>query len=208
MSRSCSPNSITYEYNSTNCSPFRRTCTKAEHDILSQLKVQVFEKDQNRRNYNTLLAKFNQLQEELARIAQLKEKNEIALNNLENDQRNKEIIDLKNKNENLFNDLNERIAINKKLYTENNNLFHELESKTSENQDLQDHICQQEDMLRRLTCEKEEIERKIYNLSQIKENQEKKILELKSQVNALSSQNDDKDNLLRNRNAENMNLLN
>ena len=81
MSRSCSPNSITYEYNSTNCSPFRRTCPKAEHDILSQLKVQVFEKDQNRRNYNTLLAKFNQLQEELARISKIKEKNEIALNN-------------------------------------------------------------------------------------------------------------------------------
>ena len=191
MSRNGSPNSITYEYNSNNCSPFRRTCPPRENDILSQLKVQVFEKDQNRRNYNNLLAKFHKLQDELAKIIAMKEKNEIALNKLENDQRNKEIIDLKNKNENLFNDLNERIALNKKLYTENNNLFHELESKTSENQDLQDQICEQEDLLRKLTCEKEEIERKIYNLSQIKEKQEQKIIELTNQIKNLSSQNDE-----------------
>ena len=208
MSRDASPNSITYEYNSNNCSPFRRTCPPHEHDILSQLKVQVFEKDQNRRNYNNLLAKFHKLQDEFSKIAAIKEKNEIALNKLENDQRNKEIIDLKNKNENLFNDLNERIALNKKLYSENNNLFHELESKTCENQELQDHICEQEELIRRLTCEKEEIERRIYNLSQIKENQEKKILDLTSQVNMLSTQNDDQGNLLRNKNDQNVSLLN
>ena len=74
MSRSCSPNSITYEYNSTNCSPFRRTCPTHEHDILSQLKVQVFEKNQNKRNYNTLLENFNKLQEEVAKIAEIKKK--------------------------------------------------------------------------------------------------------------------------------------
>ena len=115
MSRDASPNSITYEYNSNPSSPYRRAShspEQHEHDILSQLKVQVFEKDQNRRNYNNLLAKFNKLQNELEKIARIKEQHEIALNQFEEDQRNKEIIDLKNKNENLFNDLNERIALN------------------------------------------------------------------------------------------------
>ena len=160
MSRDASPNSITYEYNSNHSSPYRRASSPCEHDILSQLKVQVFEKDQNRRNYNNLLGKFKKLQQELEKIAQIKERNEIALNQLEGDKRNQEIADLRNKNENLFNELNERIALNKKLYSENNNLFHELESKTSENQDLQDHICDQERLLKRLSCEKEDIERK------------------------------------------------
>ena len=51
-SREASPNSITYQYNSN--SPHQspsRQCYP-EHDILSKLKVQVFEKDQNKRNYN------------------------------------------------------------------------------------------------------------------------------------------------------------
>lgn len=208
MSREASPNSITYEYNSNHSSPYRRASPPHEHDILSQLKVQVFEKDQNRRNYNNLLAKFHKLQDELEKISHIKEQNEIALGQLECDQRNKEIIDLKNKNENLFNDLNERIALNKKLYSENNNLFHELESKTAENQDLQDHICEQEELLRRLSCEKEENERKIYNLSQIKEKQDKQIFDLTTQVNNMSSQNDSQGNLLRSKNDQNIILIN
>ena len=208
MSRDASPNSITYEYNSNHSSPYRRASPPHENDILSQLKVQVFEKDQNRRNYNNLLAKFHKLQDELNKVSHIKEQNEIALGQLENDQRNKEIIDLKNKNENLFNDLNERIALNKKLYSENNNLFHELESKTAENQDLKDHICEQEDCLRRLSCEKEEIERKIYNLSQIKEKQEKQIFDLTTQINSLSSQNASQDNLLKSKNDQNIILIN
>ena len=121
MSREASPNSITYQYDSTTPphSPHRQCYP--EHDILSKLKVQVFEKDQNKRNYNTLLCKFHQLKEELGKICEIKKGHEIALQQFENDQRNKDIIALKNKNENLFNDLNERIAMNKKLYSENKN---------------------------------------------------------------------------------------
>ena len=94
--------------------------------MLSQLKVQVFEKDQNKGNYNNLLSKFKKLQDELAKISEIKKQHEASLKQFETDQRNKDIIDLKNKNENLFNELNERIALNKKLYRENNNLFREL----------------------------------------------------------------------------------
>ena len=100
MSREASPNSITYEYNSNPSSPYRRASPSPqhEHDILTQLKVKVFEKDQNRRNYNNLLAKFNKLQNELEKISQIKEQHEIALNQLEADQRNKEIIDFNSSN--------------------------------------------------------------------------------------------------------------
>ena len=160
MSRSASPNSIAYEYNSNHSSPYHRASPCQDHDILSQLKVQVFEKNQNKRNYNNIIANFHKLQDELEKISRIKEQNEIAINQLEAAPRNKEIIDLKNKNENLFNDLNERIALYKKLYSENNNLFHELEQKTADNQDLQDQICGQEEILRKLSCQKEENEEK------------------------------------------------
>ena len=61
-------------------------------------------------------------------------------------------------------------------------------SKTQENQELQEHICNQEELLQRLTCEKEDIEKNIYNLSQIKEKQDKQILDLTSQINILSQE--------------------
>ena len=66
----------------------------------------------------------------------LEKAHEIALCQLESDCRNNSIIELKNKNENLFNELNEKIALNKKLYNENNALFRELESRKKENKCL------------------------------------------------------------------------
>lgn len=39
--------------------------------------------------------------------------------------------------------LNEKIALNKKLYNENNKLFQELEAKTTQGEDLQDQIQEQ-----------------------------------------------------------------
>ena len=206
MSREDSPNSNSYEYNSNNSSPNRKAIP--EQDMLSQLKVKVFEKDQNKGNYNNLLSKFKKLQDELAKISEIKKQHEASLKQFETDQRNKDIIDLKNKNENLFNDLNERIALNKKLYRENNNLFRELESKTQENMELQEQIWNQEYLLQRLSCEKEDIEKKIYNLTQIKGKQDKQILDLTSQINILSAKNDDQSNLLKNRNDKNIKLIN
>ena len=207
-SREASPNSITYQYNSNSPhhSPSRQCYP--EHDILSKLKVQVFEKDQNKRNYNTLLCKFHKLQDDFSKICEIKKSHEIALQQLEADQRNKDIIDLKNRNENLFNDLNERIAMNKKLYSENNSLFHELELKAGENQDLQERICEQENIIRKLTCCKEDIEQKIFNLSQIKDKQEKQIMDLTNQINNLSNANDGQGNLIGARHDQNVNLIN
>ena len=207
-SREASPNSITYQYDSVSPhhSPSRQCYP--EHDIISKLKVQVFEKDQNKRNYNSLLCKFHQLQDEFGKICEIKKSHEIALQQLEADQRNKDIIDLKNRNENLFNDLNERIAMNKKLYSENNSLFHELEIKASENQDLQDHICEQENVIRKLTCCKDEIEQKIFNLNQVKEKQEKQIQDLTNQINSLNNANDDQGNLINTRFEQNANIIN
>ena len=187
MSRSPSPNSITYEYGSNHCSPYRKPIP--DQDILSKLKVQVFEKDQNKRNFNNLMCKYNQLEQELAKITEMKKQHELSLQQLD-ETTNKDIATLKSKNENLFNDLNEKIAVNKKLYSENNNLFHELETKTAENQNLHNQVCEQEAILRRLNCEKDDLERKINNLKQLKDKQEKQIFDLKNQINCLSSDNE------------------
>ncbi len=203
MSRSPSPNSATYQYNSNKLSPYRPA---PDHDMLSKLKVQVFELDQNKRNYQNLMAKYKQLECELAKVAELKKCHEISLQQFDTDQRNKDIVDLKCKNEGLFNDLNERIANNKKLYSENNNIFHDLEATTLENQNLQDKICQQKGNLRRLNCDKENLERKICSLSQIKDKQENQISDLENQINALNNHTEEQANLLNEKTNQNNNL--
>ena len=99
MSRGTSPNSITYELNNS-CDSYKEEFCK--QDTISQLKVQVFEKDQNKKNYRNLLSMFNNLQGELAKISEQKRRHEIALQQIETDERNQAISELKIKNENLF----------------------------------------------------------------------------------------------------------
>ena len=120
MSRGVSPNSTTYELVNS-CNSFTKSI--CEKDVITNLKVQVFAKDQNKKNFQNLLSMYHKLEEELLKITEQKKAHEIALCQLESDCRNNSINELKNKNENLFNELNEKIALNKKLYNENNQLF-------------------------------------------------------------------------------------
>ena len=61
--------------------------------------------------------------------------------------------------------INEKIAMNKKLYNENNNLFRFLESKNAEYVGLRDQIAEQEEIIARLSEGKNNAEssRKIKN---------------------------------------------
>lgn len=206
MSRGVSPQSMTYELNKSSRTTYKNTII--DQDTLSQLKVQVFELDQGRRNYENLLAKFHKLQEDIDNIIKIKNQHEILLRQQESDERNLLIADLKAKNENLFNDLNEKIALNKKLYNENNALFRELESRKKENKCLQEEICKQEEILRKLTYEKDSIEKKVFNLSKIKEKQELDLINFKEEINQLNFKNDDQNNMIRNRSGQNINIYN
>jgi len=197
---------MTYELNKSSRTTYKNTII--DQDTLSQLKVQVFELDQGRRNYENLLAKFHKLQEDIDNIIKIKNQHEISLRQQESDERNLLIADLKAKNENLFNDLNEKIALNKKLYNENNALFRELESRKKENKCLQEEICKQEEILRKLSYEKDSIEKKVFNLSKIKEKQELDLINFKEEINQLNFKNDDQNNMIRNRSGQNINIYN
>ena len=206
MSRGVSPQSMTYEINKSSRTTYKTTVI--DQDMLSQLKVQVFEKDQGRRNYENLLAKYHKLQEDIDNIIKVKNQFEISLRQQESDENNLLITDLKAKNENLFNELNEKIALNKKLYNENNALFRELESRKKENKCLQEEICKQEEILRKLSYEKDSIEKKVFNLSKIKEKQEIDLLNFKEEINQLNFKNDDQNNMIRDRSGININIYN
>ena len=205
MSRGVSPNSATYELSNSLSSYNNSTC---DQDMLSNLKIQVFAKDQDKKDFQNLLSQYKNLQAEIAKISDQKKQHEMSLAQLESDERNNIIIDLKNKNENLFNELNEKIALNKKLYNENNKLFQELEAQTSQGDALQDQIVEQEEMIKRLSSDKETIKSKVIYLSQIKEKQANDIHDLNIQINALNFQNNDQGNALKNRDGQNYDIIN
>ena len=200
MSRGTSPNSITYELNNS-CDSYKETFCK--QDTISQLKVQVFEKDQNKKNYRNLLSMFNNLQGELAKILEQKKHHEIALQQFEVDERNQAISELKIKNENLFNELNNKIILNKKLYSENNSLFRELEAKSIQNEDLQEQMNKQDILVKKINHDKEQLKSQIISLSQTKEKQEKDIQSLTVQIEQISIDNNSQANFLSSKNGEN-----
>ena len=170
--------------------------------IISQLKAEIFEKEQNEKDFNLLQSKFRNLQNELQILSECKLHLEYELRT-QTDCGNKNISDLKIQNENLLNELNEKIALNKKLYNDNNNLFRALESKTAENQDLKTQVCEQENILARLCDEKNNKERQLLNLNQTKAGHLNNIQNLNDQIEALSQQANDQDRLLKSKHNQN-----
>ena len=208
MSRGISPKSTSYELCNNCCSCQEKICSNCNHDMISNLKVKVFEKEQNKKNFQNVLSMYHNLEEELLKISEQKKAHEIALNQLELDGRNNAIIELENKNENLFNELNEKIALNKKLYNENNKLFQDLEARTAQSEHLEDQINEQEELIRALKYDNEEIKTKVICLSQIKEKQESDIHELTIQINKFNLHSDDQVNTLKNKNGQNYEIIN
>ena len=205
MSRGVSPNSSINQF-SKSCSSFKTTF--CDQDAISQLKYQVFEKDQNKKNYQKLLNLYHELQDKIKNISEQKKNFEFAIKQIETNEKSKAIIDLKNKNDFLFNELNEKIALNKKLYNENNNLFHELESKAAHNQNLQDKVQEQQLFANRLNHDKDQLRSRILSLGQIKEKQENDIQNLNIQINQISFDNNSQENCLKTKNGQNFELMN
>ena len=206
MKKGIISNSMTYELNTTSRTHYRNDLI--EQDILSQLKGKLFEKDQNRQNYENLLAKYHKLQDDLEKLIQMRNKQEILLRQEESSENNLLISQLKNKNDDLFNKLNEQISINSKLYKENNSLFNQIECMKRENNNMKEEISSQEDLLRKLAYEKDEIEKIIYNLNQMRDKQQSKIDNVNEEINKINNDSEGQRNLIRSKSGENINVYN
>lgn len=178
------------------CCECRHYGPSDEDYIISQLKSEIFEREQNKRCLEDLECKFRQMTADMQNLQNLNNHLDMELHQTI-DQGNKDIADVRNENENLLNDLNEKIAENKKLYCDNNNLFHELEDKTNENQCLHDQILCQESQLAKLNEDKINVERKRANLVQDIDHQNGVINNLKQQIADLTRETDDQCNQIR-----------
>ena len=175
--------------------------------IIANLKSELFEKMQNSKDYCSLEAKVLEIQKDINALNDEKRLLEckIIQSGKEGDQM---ICELKNKNENLKNALNEKNVMNKKLYGENNNLFQALEAKTCDNQNLQDQMCHQENILSRLNADKLNLQNTVNNLNQVRDKHIKDIQNLSSEINILNKSSCDNDFSLRNKQSQNLQIVN
>ena len=175
--------------------------------LIANLKSELFEKMQNAKDYCSLEAKVLNLQKDINALNEEKRILEckIIQSGKEGDQM---ICDLKNKNEDLKNALNEKNVANKKLYGENNNLFQSLEAKTCDNQNLQDQMCHQENILSKLNSDKLNLQSTINSLSLVRDKQLKDIHNLSAEINILNKSSVDNDCSIRNKFSQNVQLVN
>ena len=202
----CSCHIVPYEV----CVPENECCCQetceSMDDEIAQLKSDLFERQQNEKDYCALESKFRQLQNDLQLLSEEKLRLEYELRKTENET-NKSIPTFQCENLNLRKEIDEKNLLNKKLYKDNNNLFHALEGKTCDNQNLKSQICQQEDILKKLNQDKCNLQNMISNLNQLKDKHINDIKNLNNQINMFNKQNNDLDNNISNKTSINIQIV-
>jgi chromosome segregation ATPase len=173
-----------------------------EKDLLiSQLKSQIFEYEQNEKNFNSLQAKYRALQNDFDLVSEEKLRLEY-----ESKQRiellTKQVNELRSDKESLQNSLNEKLALNKKLFNDNNNLFRTVESRNSEIDALREQIADLEEINRRLAEEKNNFERNFREVTDVKRSQESSITKFQVEIEKLNKVCDEQELVIRNLNDE------
>ena len=110
-------------------------------NIINKLKTQIFDLEQNAKDYSVLQTKCKKLANEASILNEEKMRLEYELKQ-KAETSDKIINELQSEKENLQNALNEKLITNKTLFNDNNNLFSSLEAKNQEVEDLIDIVVQ------------------------------------------------------------------
>ena len=175
--------------------------------VISQLKSQIFELEQNEKNFSSLHNKFRSLQSDYTLLSQEKLRLEYDLKQ-RTDSLNKQVAELRNENENLQVTLNDKLALNKKLYNDNNKFFLTFESKNAENEALREQIAELEEFNAKLNDDKASMDKIINNLTQTKQAHENSLNKCHSEIERLTKISDDQTVLIKNLNSEKVDMLN
>ena len=174
--------------------------------LISHYKSQVLQKTRSAGNFGELQLKFRNLQSELNKLSNENLKLKYELAQLDENQR-KRTNDLRKQNEDLLNEIKNKETVNRQLFTDNKILNYEIDRQVTENNKLQEELINQKNYLNTLNCDKNDIEKKIYNLNQIKEQGLNDLHNLNDEINSLNMKTNEQRNILLNKNNENMNIL-
>lgn len=152
-------------------------CPNEKDAIISSLKKRLFDLQQQERDLEDLSKRFNQLKRDFDLLNEQKHHVECELKQRD-DAYNQKICNLRGENENLQIGHNEKMSLNKKLFAENDNLAKAIDLKCCEIQDMTNRINDLTNQLNKLLCDKKDLECKIQNLKNIRDNQDDGIMKL------------------------------
>lgn len=174
--------------------------------LIAQLKSQIFEYEQNEKNFNNLHSKFRALQNDFDLVSEEKLRLEYELKQRV-ESSSKQIAELRGEKEASQNNLNEKLTLNKKLFNDNNNLFRTLENRNAEIEALSSQLVDCEEANVKLNEDKIVLEKNVNNLTDIKQSNELTIGKLQTEIERLSKILDQQDHVIKNQNEEKNNLL-
>ena len=179
---------------------------KDRDNIITQLKSQIFDLEQNAKDYNTLQTKCKQLVNEASYLNEEKIRLEYELKQ-KTQNSNKIISELQSEKANLENSLSEKLLTNKTLFNDNNNLFTSLEEKNQEVENLKEALEERDEIISQLQEEKHNLELILKNLEVDKKDGNDKLLKLNDELDHYNKLCEEQENTIKNLNIEKKNLM-
>ena len=137
---------------------------------ISDLKTRLFDLEQQEKDFNALSQKLAQLKKEYAILTNTKNRLEQELKQ-KDDSYNQRISNLRAENENLQQSYNEKLALNKKLFTDNDALEKEIELRDAELNDLRNKFRDLTNHLNQSLGDKGDLENQVQKLKNINNSQ-------------------------------------
>ena len=159
---------------------------------ISNLKTKLFDLEQQEKDYDALRQKLEQLKKDHSILSKTKNKLEQELKQRD-DSYNQRIANLRGENENLQLSYNEKLALNKKLFTENDELEKEIEARDAEIEDLKNKLRNVNNQLNQSLGDKGDLENQVQKLKNIKNSQ-------LNEINKLTNENKNLNNIVNDQN--------
>ena len=185
----------TQNYNLESGSYEIKISTNGIDSTISNLKSRLFDLEQQEKDRNALAQKLAQLKKDFQILTSTKNKLEQELKQ-KDDSYNQRINSLQNDNENLQLSYNEKLALNKKLFTENDALEKEIEQRDNELNDLRNKLKDMNNQLGQSLVDKGDLENQVQKLKAIKNSQLNDINKLTKENKNLSEIITDQDKKL------------
>ena len=173
----------------------KKTPNNGIDSTISNLKSRLFDLEQQEKDRNALAQKLSQLKKEFQILSTTKDRLEQELKQ-KDDSYNQKINSLRNDNENLQLSYNEKMALNKKLFTENDELEKEIEARDNEINDLKNKLNDMNNQLGQSLVDKGDLENQVQKLKAIKNSQINDINKLTKENKNLSEIITDQDKKL------------
>ena len=182
-------------YNIESPSYEKKISGKGLDSTISDLKSRLFDLEQQEKDRNALAQRLSQMKKEFQLLTSTKDRLEQELKQ-KDESYNQKISSLRNENENLQLSYNEKLALNKKLFTDNDALEKEIEDRDNELNELRNRLKDMNNQLGQSLVDKGDLENQVQKLKAIKNSQLNEINKLTKDNKNLSEIITDQDKKL------------